>query len=100
MKVLLVGGGGFIGSSLARILVADNIETVILDNFSSEFQQKSLLGARVINGDMTCNETLELATKGVTHIWHGAFPHNINSRTDSPETVWENIKATAGETAA
>jgi UDP-glucose 4-epimerase len=41
MKVLLVGGGGFIGSFVARILLAENVQMVILDNFSSEFQQSA-----------------------------------------------------------
>jgi len=41
MKVLLVGGGGFIGSFVAQILLAENVQMVILDNFSSEFQQSA-----------------------------------------------------------
>ncbi len=95
MKALLVGGGGFIGSFVAKLLVAEKVETVVLDNFSSEFQQRNLNGATVISGDMLNKETLKSAMRGITHVWHGAYPHNIDSRVDDVDTVWRNIKATA-----
>ncbi|MFC6944625.1 NAD-dependent epimerase/dehydratase family protein [Paraburkholderia dipogonis] len=37
MKVLITGGAGFIGSSLARKLCADNAEVTVLDNLSPRF---------------------------------------------------------------
>lgn len=94
LKVLLVGGGGFIGSYLTKILVTNNVETVVLDNFSSQFQQRSFKGATVIDGDFYNKETLRSAMRGVTHVWHGAYPHNIESRIDDIDTVWGNVKAT------
>ena len=78
MKVLLIGGGGFIGTHLAKTLQTKNIDTTILDNFTSEFQQRELQGATIIDGDMANKVTLKSAMKGVTHIWHGAYPHNID----------------------
>jgi UDP-glucose 4-epimerase len=93
-KVLLVGGGGFIGSYIADMLASENVETVILDNFSSQFQRRTDKGTTVINGDMSDEKVLESALEGVTHVWHGAYPHNIASRVDDIETVWKNIRAT------
>ena len=94
MKVLLVGGGGFIGSYIVRILANENIETAVLDNFSSEFQQRTIKEVTIINGDMSDREILDSAMTGVTHVWHGAYPHNIDSRVDDAATVWKNIRAT------
>lgn len=76
------------------MLASEKVDTVILDDFSSQFQQRNVKGATVINGDICDEKLLESALKGVTHVWHGAYPHNIESRVDDIETVWKNIRAT------
>jgi UDP-glucose 4-epimerase len=75
------------------MLASENVETVVLDNFSAQFQ-KTAKGATVIKGDICDEKLLESTLRGITHVWHGAYPHNIASRVDDIETVWKNIRAT------
>ncbi len=74
-KILLTGGAGFIGTSLARRLVADN-ELVVLDNLHRD----SLTGTdlaehpnlRFVQGDVLDLDTLRTLTEGTTHVIHMA----------------------------
>src|SRR2546429_6280341 len=71
----MTGGAGFIGTSLARRLVADN-ELVVLDNLHRD----SLTGTdlaehpnlRFVQGDVLDLDTLRELTEGTTHVIHMA----------------------------
>ncbi len=54
MRILVTGGAGFIGSNIGKMLEADGIDTVILDDFSHA-NYKNLLGVKgeIICGDIT-----------------------------------------------
>ena len=74
-KILMTGGAGFIGTSLARRLVDDN-EIVVLDNLHRD----SLTGTdlaehgnlRFVQGDVLDLDQLRELSKGVTHVVHMA----------------------------
>ena len=86
-RVLITGGAGFIGTTLARLLVADN-EVVALDNLHRDalsgtdlaehsnftFQQGDILDADLVR---------ELA-HGVTHIVHCAAIAGVDTVLESP----------------
>lgn len=67
MKILVTGGAGFIGSALAKRLVQEGHEVVVLDNFNEYYdvnlkrarQAIFLEGIEVIEGDITDSELLE-----------------------------------------
>ncbi len=51
MRILVTGGAGFIGSNLAKRLVKDGYEVVILDNFSSgDFRNLVDFSGEVVSG--------------------------------------------------
>jgi nucleoside-diphosphate-sugar epimerase len=74
-KVLVTGGAGFIGSSLARALVARGYEVRVLDNLSSGKRENLAdLQAQLewIEGDILDSATLGRAAEGVEVIFHQA----------------------------
>lgn len=52
MRVLVTGGAGFIGSALARRLLSDGHDAVIVDNLSTGRRQNVPPGARFIDADL------------------------------------------------
>lgn len=80
MKVLITGGAGFIGSNLAKKLVADNATVTVLDNLSPQIHgddphQSALFqsldkSVRFIEGSVTDRSTMERAMEGQDAIVH------------------------------
>jgi UDP-glucose 4-epimerase len=69
---LVTGGAGFVGSNLARQLLADGHSVVILDNLQSGHRVNltCLPGARFIEGDMRDRETVMDASEAAEAIFH------------------------------
>ena len=58
MKVLVVGGAGYIGSHMVVRLVQDNVEVTTLDNLSAGYHD-SVLGGNFIEGDLANKDLLD-----------------------------------------
>jgi UDP-glucose 4-epimerase len=75
MKLLVVGGAGYIGSHMAKWLVRKNHQVVVLDNLSTGFRDAVLYGRLVVGdlGDSSLLDALfaESAFDAVLHF--GAF---------------------------
>jgi len=50
MSILVIGGGGYIGSHMVKRLVAEGEDVVVLDNFSKGYRD-AILGGAVVTGD-------------------------------------------------
>lgn len=74
-RYLVTGGAGFIGSSIARALVARGADVRVLDNFSSG-KRDNLVGledrARVVEGSILDDRALDEALAGVEVVFHEA----------------------------
>lgn len=72
MKILVTGGAGFIGSNLARQLLADGHSVAILDNLQSGHRVNltCLHEARFIEGDVRDRETVMNASEAAEAIFH------------------------------
>ena len=96
-KILLTGGAGFIGTSLARRLVADN-ELVVLDNLHRD----SLTGTdlaehpnlRFVQGDVLDLDTLRTLTEGTTHAFQ-IYWSFLPEAQDALENVGEFVRGIA-----
>ena len=82
MKVLVTGGAGCIGSTLAKRLLKDGYDTTIFDNLSSgkeehieEFMGNS--NFRFIRGDLTDKRQITLACKNIDIVFHLAANSDI-----------------------
>jgi UDP-glucose 4-epimerase len=70
MRALVTGGGGFIGSNLAALLIAHRHEVVVLDDFSSGHRENIPGGASLIEGDLRDHHLVERAVSGCEVVFH------------------------------
>ncbi len=75
MKVLVTGGGGFLGSAICRQLLARGDEVIAYQRSDSGELQR--LGIRVIQGSITDAGLLNKALKGVDAVIHTAAKAGI-----------------------
>jgi UDP-glucose 4-epimerase len=98
VKVLVTGGGGFIGSNLARALVDRGDDVCILDNFSTgnRANLEELTGnVEVVEGELRSYERVHAATRGVEVVFHqGALPSVPRSVQDPLTTSAVNVEGT------
>jgi UDP-glucose 4-epimerase len=98
MKVLVTGGAGFIGSNLARALLARGDDVRVLDNFSTG-SRGNLAGldrdVDLVEGDLRSYERVHAAVRGVDVVFHqGALPSVPRSVQDPLTTTAVNVEGT------
>jgi UDP-glucose 4-epimerase len=89
-RALITGGAGFIGSNLADRLVAEGVETVVYDNFSTGRRRflGSLLASRlatVVTGDVLDSDRLRSAVAGCDVVFHLAANADVRFGLDHPD---------------
>lgn len=98
MKCLVTGGAGFIGSQLARRLIADGHDVAVLDNLSTgrlENLREIFQDVRFIEGDLRDTKTVERAMIGVEVVFHeGAIPSVPKSIADPQTTMDVGVTGT------
>jgi UDP-glucose 4-epimerase len=89
MKALVTGAAGFIGSHLVDRLLAEGIEVIGYDNFSTG-QQKFLEHAlcnvnfELAEAELLDQSRLDEAMRGVDFVWHLAANADVRFGTDHP----------------
>lgn len=89
MRVLVTGGGGFIGSHLAGRLVRDGCEVRVLDNFATGRRENLLpfLDAiELVEGDLQSYERAHTAVRGVDVVFHQAALPSVPRSVQDPLT--------------
>ena len=98
MKVLVTGGGGFIGSNLVRALVEQGDDVRVLDNFSTgnRLNLAELANdVEIVEGELRSYERVHAATRGVEVVFHqGALPSVPRSVQDPLTTSAVNVEGT------
>lgn len=98
MKVLVTGGGGFIGSHIVKQLLEEGHEAVVYDDFStndkssaisSQSSEKSGL-VTVIEGDVRDAEILKKSLDGVDAVIHMASFISVEESVKDPVKYMEN----------
>jgi UDP-glucose 4-epimerase len=89
MKVLVTGGGGFIGSNLATRLLADGHTVRVLDNFATG-RRENLVGIlgdlELIEGDVQSYERVHRAVRGCEVVLHQAAMPSVPRSVQDPLT--------------
>ncbi len=87
LKILVTGGAGFIGSHLVDLLLSQNHQVVVLDNFSTG-KLNNLPSANcalsIITGDICCSDTVEQAATGCDAIVHLAAVASVQASVEHP----------------
>ena len=83
-KVLVTGGGGFIGSNLVRALIAAGDTVRVLDNFSTGNRRnldEVAADVEIVEGDLRSYERVHTAVRGVEVVYHqgalGSVPRSV-----------------------
>src|SRR3954447_1647518 len=96
MKVLVTGGGGFIGSNLVRALLERGDDVRVLDNFATGNRANiEGLDVEVVEGELRSYERVHNAVRGVELVFHqGALPSVPRSVQDPLTTSAVTIEGT------
>jgi UDP-glucose 4-epimerase len=98
LKVLVTGGGGFIGSNLVRALLERGDEVRVLDNFSTGNRanlEDVEDDVELVEGELRSYERVHAATRGVELVFHqGALPSVPRSVQDPLTTNAVNVEGT------
>ena len=97
-RVVITGGAGFIGTTLARRLVDDN-EVVAVDNLHRDTLGGTTLGEhanfRFVEGDVLEPKSLAEVVSGATHVVHCAGIAGVDTVLESPvRTMRVNVIGT------
>jgi UDP-glucose 4-epimerase len=81
-RVLVTGGGGFIGSNLVRALVERGDQVRVLDNFSTGSQENLTgLDVEIVEGELRSYERVHNAVRGTEVVYHlgalGSVPRSV-----------------------
>lgn len=85
-KVLVTGGGGFIGSNLVRRLLEEGNIVTVLDNFMSGYLSNldPFPSVRIIEGDVRDKTAVETAMQGAEVVFHLAASVGNKRSIDQP----------------
>ncbi|MCB9760898.1 MAG: NAD-dependent epimerase/dehydratase family protein [Alphaproteobacteria bacterium] len=85
-RVLLTGGAGFIGSSVARALLADGWDVVVLDKLTYAGRRAHLDGLplELVVGDVCDAPLVERLTRGCAAVIHAAAESHVARSLDDP----------------
>jgi nucleoside-diphosphate-sugar epimerase len=97
-RVLVTGGGGFVGSNLVRGLLERGDEVRVLDNFSTgnRANLEDVAGdIELVEGELRSYERVHAAVRGVEIVFHqGALPSVPRSVQDPLTTGAVNVEST------
>ena len=92
MKLLVVGGAGYIGSATCRILLDAGNEVVVLDNLSKGHLEAVPGGARIIQGDLGDRALVSdlLRREGIETVLHFAAFTEVGESVKAPAEFFDN----------
>ena len=85
MRILVVGGAGYIGSHVVKELLDNGLEVVVFDNLSTGQRVNLFEKASFIEGDILDTEALDKAMKGIDGVVHLAAKKAVGESMMKPE---------------
>lgn len=88
-RALITGGAGFIGSHLARRLLAEGCAVRVLDDLSGGFEANVPAGAEFVKASILDDDALRTAIAGCTLVFHQAAMVSVPESVDQPARCTE-----------
>jgi UDP-glucose 4-epimerase len=91
MNVLVIGGAGYIGSHMVKLLLKSGHSVVVLDNFSTGHRD-AILGGDVIEGDLADGALLDRIFRGTRFdgVMHFASSIQVGESVEKPVWYYRN----------
>ena len=91
MNILVVGGAGYIGSHMAKMLAKSGYEVLILDNLSTGFRDAARYG-RLIEGDLADQNLLDqiFSENSIAAVLHFAALSQVGESVREPARYYRN----------
>ena len=91
MKILVIGGAGYIGSHVVKALMQKQHEIIVFDNLSTGLRQNLFKKNKFIYGDILVKKDIEFAfSSGFDACIHLASLKSVNESMKNPEKYLEN----------
>lgn len=91
MKVLVVGGAGYIGSHMTRLLLERGHEVAVFDNLSGGYRDAVMDGAKLIVGDLSDAALLtDVVAEGFDGVMHFASFIQVGESIEAPNKYYRN----------
>ena len=88
MNCLVTGGAGFIGSHLVRMLLHNEYDVRVLDNFSTGKKENiEALPIEMLEGDIRDPEAVQSAMQGIDYVFHLAALASVGRSIKDPLTT-------------
>ncbi len=84
MQALVTGGAGFIGSAVARELIASGVDVRVLDNLSTGSRENVPPGAEFVLGDLRDPSDVAAACTDVEVVFHQGAIRSVPRSMDEP----------------
>lgn len=95
MRALVTGGAGFIGSAIARRLIADGADVRVVDNFVTGAERNLPEGVDLLRGDIRDPAVCARACDGIEVVFHQAALRSVAKSVEEPVPTAEvNIAGT------
>ncbi len=85
MRILVVGGAGYIGSHVVKELLKNGYEVRVFDNLSTGQEVNLFEGAEFIEGDILDCSAIEKAMKGMDGVVHLAAKKAVGESMEKPD---------------
>jgi len=89
MDVLVTGGGGYIGSVLARALLERGDRVRVIDSFVTGLRDRIPTGTELVQADLRDDEAVAEACRDVEVIFHQAALRSVPRSVDQPRLATE-----------
>ena len=94
MKILVTGGAGYIGGTVARRLMAEGHGVIVYDNLSHARRAMVPVGAEFVEGEMADRRGLEaVLARGIDGVLHFAAFIEAGESMEKPEVYFRNNSA-------